>query len=246
MTRRFITLSAVALAAGACHFGGRAEERDPGATVSRNYQVGAFDKIEVAGPYEVKVTTGGSPARAPPAATNCSTRPKSWSTGRRSTSGPRSTRACGSAGASAARPNSPSPPRCCAAPTSPGRAGSASTRSSGDFKGAVAGSGDLRLAAVKGGKVEFSIAGSGGITAAGHRQLDQVGIAGSGDIDAGALAAKTADVSIAGSGNVRANASDTRQGRHHGIGRRQHHRRRQVQGEQGRIGQRHLRLAIGG
>ncbi|MFL6728293.1 MAG: GIN domain-containing protein, partial [Sphingomicrobium sp.] len=32
-----------------------------GATVSRNYQVGSFQAIEVAGPYQVDVRTGGNP-----------------------------------------------------------------------------------------------------------------------------------------------------------------------------------------
>src|SRR5438067_9173685 len=33
-----------------------------GATVSRNYDVGNFHQIEVAGPYEVDVRTGGGPS----------------------------------------------------------------------------------------------------------------------------------------------------------------------------------------
>ena len=35
---------------------------DPGPATSRSYQVGAFDRIEVAGPYEVQVTTGSAPS----------------------------------------------------------------------------------------------------------------------------------------------------------------------------------------
>ena len=58
---RTLTLAAVAIAASACHMGADAEERDPGTSVSRSYQIGAFDRIEVAGPYEVKVATGGTP-----------------------------------------------------------------------------------------------------------------------------------------------------------------------------------------
>ena len=58
---RFASVAVAALLAGACHFSADAEERDPGPEVTRSYQVGAFDKIAVAGPYEVKVVTGGQP-----------------------------------------------------------------------------------------------------------------------------------------------------------------------------------------
>ena len=61
MSIRFTSVAAAALLAGACHVGADAEDRDPGAQVTRNYQVGAFDKIAVAGPYEVNVVTGGQP-----------------------------------------------------------------------------------------------------------------------------------------------------------------------------------------
>ena len=61
--RRFMIPASVAitLAAAGCHWSADAEERDAGPKVDRNYQVGNFSKIEVAGPYEVKVVTGGQP-----------------------------------------------------------------------------------------------------------------------------------------------------------------------------------------
>ena len=58
---RTLTIAAAAIAASACNVGANAEERDPGSQTSRTYQVGAFDRIEVSGPYDVKVATGGSP-----------------------------------------------------------------------------------------------------------------------------------------------------------------------------------------
>ena len=209
MSRRFITLSAVALAASACHFGADAEERDPGSTVSRNYQIGAFDKIEVSGPYDVKIATGGAPGASATGGdklldetevvvegSTLRIRAKKhkgfrWSWGKRGNAEFTVTTAA-LRGAEIA-----------------GSGEIAVDKVEGDFYGAVAGSGDLRLAAVKGGNVELSIAGSGGIKAIGIAQSAKVGIAGSGDVDVAGLAAKTAEVSIAGSGNVRANASDT-------------------------------------
>ena len=59
MSIRFASLVAIGLMAGACHVGADAEARDPGPEVTRNFQVGAFDRIAVAGPYEVNVVSGG-------------------------------------------------------------------------------------------------------------------------------------------------------------------------------------------
>ena len=52
---------AIALAAAGCHRAADAEDRNAGPKVDRTYQVGSFSKIEVAGPYDVKVVTGGTP-----------------------------------------------------------------------------------------------------------------------------------------------------------------------------------------
>jgi hypothetical protein len=209
MTRRFITIAAAALAASACHVGGHAEDRNPGATVSRSYQVGAFDKIEVSGPYEVKVATGGK-------------------TGVNATGGDKlldETEVSVEDGTLKIRPKKHRGLRlnwghhfkaeftvstaALHGADIAGSGGIAVDKVDGDFKGAVAGSGDLRLGAVNGGAVELAIAGSGKITAAGKAASTKVEIAGSGDVDAAGLAATDADVSIAGSGNVRANASGT-------------------------------------
>lgn len=206
---RNITIAAVALVAAACHSGADAEERDPGSNVTRNYQLGAFDKIEVAGPYDVTVKTGGAPGASATGGDKLldetevfvegnvlKIRPKKkngirWSWGKRGKAEFAVTTAM-LHGAGIA-----------------GSGGISIDKVDGDFKGEVAGSGDLRLAAINGGAVELDIAGSGKITAAGKAQSTKVGIAGSGDVQAGGLAARTAHVSIAGSGNVQANASDS-------------------------------------
>lgn len=209
MTRRLIAIAAVALSASACHFGAHAEDRDPGATVSRTYQVGAFDKIEVAGPYDVTVTTGGQPGVSAKGGEHLLAEtdvvvegdtlkiyPKKhhgfrWSWGHHGNASFTVTTAM-LHGAGIA-----------------GSGGINVDKVDGDFKGDVAGSGDLKVRAINGGSVELSIAGSGGIIAMGKAGNAKIGIAGSGDVDAGGLAAQTADVSIAGSGSVRANASQT-------------------------------------
>jgi hypothetical protein len=209
MRRYLIPAStAIALAAAGCHFSADGEEREVGPKVDRTYQVGAFSKIEVAGPYEVKVVTGGAPGVRARGGENLlnetevvvdgdtlEIRPKkhrgfhwNWTHG---TAEFTVTAAVLRAAAIA------------------GSGGITVDKIAGDFEGDVAGSGDLRLPSVTGGKVKMSIAGSGGITAAGKADSVDIGIAGSGDVDAKGLVSRTADVSIAGSGNVAAHATET-------------------------------------
>ena len=205
---RFASVAVAALLAGACHFSADAEERDPGPEVTRSYQVGAFDKIAVAGPYEVKVVTGGQPGVSAKGGENLLAEtdvvvegdtlkimPKKrkgfrwgWSDGK----------AVFTVNATALR-----------GAAIAGSGGIAVDKVAGDFDGDVAGSGALNLASVAGGKIKLAIAGSGDVSAAGKADSVDLSIAGSGDINAGGLAAQTADVSIAWSGNITANASGT-------------------------------------
>lgn len=209
MLKSFATVACAALLAGACHFSADAEERDPGPQVSRNYQVGAFEKIAVAGPYEVNVVTGGQPGVSATGGENLLSEtdvvvengtlkimPKkrkgvrwNWTN---------NGKAVFTVNASALRKAAIA-----------GSGGINIDKVAGDFEGDVAGSGDLRLASVAGGAVKLSIAGSGDVTAAGKADSVDLSIAGSGDINAGGLATRAAEVSIAGSGSVSANASTT-------------------------------------
>lgn len=205
--KRFTTIAA-AMAVSACNLTHEITDKDPGPEVDRTYQVGAFDKIEVAGPYDVKVTTGGQPGASAKGGSalldetdvvvengTLKIMPKKhkgirigWRSGKAvfavTTASINEAAIAGSGGIDV-------------------------DKIAGDFAGDVAGSGDLKVGAIAGGKLKFSIAGSGGITAAGTADSVDLNIAGSGDIDTGNVAAKTADVSIAGSGNVRAKASET-------------------------------------
>ena len=208
MNRRFVTAAAVALLAGACHVGSRAEDRDAGPEVSRNYQVGAFEKLAVSGPYDVNVVSGGAPGVSAKGGSNLldetevvvengtlKIRPKkrsgihfNWNHGKAVFT----VNAAALHGAEIA-----------------GSGGINVDKVAGDFDGAVAGSGDLKLASIAGGKIKLAIAGSGGIDAAGKADSVELSIGGSGDIRASGLTSRTADVSIAGSGNIAANASES-------------------------------------
>ena len=201
--------AAIAIAAAGCSWSkADAEERDAGPKVSRSYQVGEFSKIEVAGPYNVKVVTGGSSGVSAAGGENLlnetevvvegdtlEIRPKkrkgfrwSWNHGKAEFT----VNAAALRGAAIA-----------------GSGGIIVDKVSGDFEGDVAGSGDLRLPAVAGGKLKLAIAGSGDVLAAGQADTIDISIAGSGDVDAKGLVARTADVSIAGSGAVAAHATET-------------------------------------
>ncbi len=208
MSIRFASVAAAALLAGACHVGADAEERDAGPEVSRTYQVGAFDKIAVAGPYEVTVVTGGQPGVSAKGGQNLleetevvvedgtlKIKPKkrkgirfNWRNGKAVFT----VNAAAIHGAAIA-----------------GSGGIHVDKVAGDFDGDVAGSGDLRIGAVAGGKVKLAIAGSGDVEVSGKADSVELSIAGSGDIRTAGLATRTADISIAGSGNVEANASES-------------------------------------
>jgi hypothetical protein len=208
MTSRFAYAAAAALLASACHVGADAEERDPGPEVSRTYQVGAFDKVAVAGPYEVNVVSGGQGGITAKGGSSLldetdvvvegdtlKIMPKkhkgirwSWKHGKAVFT----VNAAALHGAAIA-----------------GSGDISVDKVAGDFEGEVAGSGDLKVGSIAGGKVKLAIAGSGGVEAAGKADSVDLSIAGSGDIRAGGLASRTADVSIAGSGNVATNASES-------------------------------------
>lgn len=206
---RFIAIAATAVALSACHFGDRDEHRDAGTTVTRTYQVGAFDKIEVAGPYEVIVTTGGKPGVSATGGEKLLEDTEVVINGSTLKIRPKHHKGINLFWGSKGKAQFTVTTAMINAVEIAGSGGVTVDKVVGDFKGEVAGSGRMKLAAVNGGAMDFSIAGSGSISAAGKAASTSVEIAGSGDFDSSGLAANDADVSIAGSGNVRANASRT-------------------------------------
>lgn len=204
----FAALIAAAAAASAC--GHARESEDGGPTVARNYRVGAFDQIEVAGPYDVTVRTGSGPtvaARGPQKIIEHMIvevkggklvihpeRNKSWFRSGWHFRGKVNLDV-----------------------TVPQLRG-ATIAGSGDirvdqvkadsFEGVVAGSGGLDVGTLDVQSLKFAIAGSGAAKAgSGRAQNAEFDIAGSGDIDAKGIQAQSAEVSIAGSGSVSAHAT---------------------------------------
>ena len=235
MRRYMIPASiAIALAAAGCHMSADAEERDAGPKVDRSYQVGTFSKIEVAGPYEVKVVTGGSAGVTATRRREFAQRDRGR--GRRRHAGNPAQEAQGLSLelVATAPPNSPSTPPLCAPPRLPGRAASPSTRSPATSTAKWPGRATCGLPSVAGGKVKLSIAGSGGVTAAGnadacrhqHRRVGRHRRQGAGQPHRRRLDRRV--------GQCRRPRHRDRRRVDHGIGRRRHDRRRQVQHFQAR------------
>lgn len=206
----FVATIAIATLVGGCNFSSNAEARDAGPAIDRTYPVGSFDRITVAGPYDVTVTTGGQPGvvahggEAILAATEIVVENGELTIGPKQKKNFRwnwgkddkvrvEVSAAALRGATIAGSGTVQIDRV---------AGS-------DFEGEVAGSGDLGIAQMDAGKVAMAVAGSGNVRAAGKARALDVSIAGSGNVDLAGLEVVAADVSIAGSGNVRARATGT-------------------------------------
>lgn len=197
----------------ACTLAGcQVRDGNGGPTVSRNYNVGTFQQIEVAGPYDVEIRTGANASVSARGGEKLLERTVvevhgdklvihreshhgffNWSWGE---------------GGKASF-----------AITVPQLTG-ATILGSGDIKvdrvagqqfdGRVAGSGGLDVGAVDVQSLKLSIAGSGSAkAAAGKAQEGKYEIAGSGDVDAGAVQAQQLKISITGSGGVKAHSSGT-------------------------------------
>ena len=183
-----------------------------GQTVSKNYSVGNFQKIEVAGPYDVDVRTGSNASVSARGSEKLLERTLVEVEGDKLIIRPESGHSWFSMGWH-------SHGKASFTVTVPQLSG-ATIAGSGDirvdkvaaqnFEGTVAGSGGLNVASMDVQQLKLSIAGSGGVKAAsGKTQSAKYDIAGSGDIDASGLQAQNLEVSIAGSGGVKAHSSGT-------------------------------------
>jgi hypothetical protein len=191
---------------GACSVG----EAGESPRASRDFAVGAFDRISLSGSPNVVVTVGGAPSvraegdsellekleiKVEDGVLRIGYKRGNWSFGWRKDHAPVTIHV--------------------SAPAIRGAevAGSGDMRidkvEGGDFAGDIAGSGEIQLASLRARNASFSIAGSGGVTASGTAETAEFEIAGSGDVRAGGLQVRSAKVSIAGSGNVETRATES-------------------------------------
>jgi len=206
------SIAAAIVAATAATTACQAHDGGPGPTVSRNYQVGNFQQIEVAGPYDVTVRTGGNPGVSAQGSQKLLDKTIVTVQGDKLVIHPQEHHGF-SLFHFGTRGNAKF------VVTVPQLAG-ATIAGSGDihvdhargasFEGTVAGSGGLDVADVQVQSLKLSIGGSGSAKAvAGKAMSSDYSIGGSGDIDAGGVQAQQAKVSIAGSGSIKANATGT-------------------------------------
>lgn len=183
-----------------------------GSTVSRNYQVGNFQQVEVAGPYHVEVRTGGGPQVSATGSEKLLERTIVAVQGDKLVIHPQSNHNFFNFGW-------PASGKAHFTVTVPQLAG-ATMAGSGDirvdrmqgpwFEGTIAGSGDIEVGAMNVQQLKASVAGSGSFKAGtGKAQSAQYETAGSGNVDAAAMQAQQAKITVAGSGGVRANAIGT-------------------------------------
>lgn len=201
-------LVAVALAIGGCSVG-KAESGGP--TVSKGFPVGAFDKIEVAGPFDVIVTTGGQPSVNARGSSKLIERMVVEVDGSTLRIHPqkRSGLFGGFSWSGGHAQVTVSAPALVAASIAGSGDVQVNRINGRSFAGEIAGSGNLRLAEVRVEDLQLSIAGSGKAEAAGQAAQARYEIAGSGDIEAARVAVQDARAEIAGSGNIAANAAKT-------------------------------------
>ena len=204
--------AAVIAASAATSACGKTHGESGGPTVSRNYQVGAFDQIEVAGPYDVQVRTGSNPSVSARGSQKLIEHMVVEVRDNKLLIHPERQKGWFHAGWHF-RGNVDvvvTVPQLRGASIA-GSGGIKVDQIKGDtFAGEIAGSGGLDVGSIDVQTLKLAIAGSGGTkVGSGRAQNAQFEIAGSGGINAKGVQAQTADVSTAGSGDITANASGT-------------------------------------
>jgi hypothetical protein len=196
-----------ALATAAC---ARGHAEEPGPNTDRNYTVGSFDKIELAGAYEATVKVGPAPSVHASGGANVLDKLVVEVDGDTLKIHPEKNRGFHWGWKSGKVVLTITVPSLRAAELA-GAGGLHIDKVSGDsFEGSVAGSGAFTVDQVQVGTFKLDIAGSGDAKAGGGTaKTASYGIAGSGDIDAKNVMTEDADVSIAGSGGVSVNATKT-------------------------------------
>jgi hypothetical protein len=203
---------AAVIAASAAVSGCQGHHEDGGATVSRNYQVGNFQQIEVVGPYDVEVRTGGNPGVSALGPERQLERAEVTVEGNKLVIRTQHHGGFFNFDFSSHR-------NLHFVVTVP-QLTAANLTGSGDLKvdkvqgqsfdGSVTGSGDLSVASLEVQALTLSITGSGDVKAgAGKAQSAEYRISGSGDLDAGAIDSPQIKASIAGSGDLKAHGSGT-------------------------------------
>jgi hypothetical protein len=208
MMRTILPLAAILLL-GACNISARADEGSH-QNIRRDFPVGAFQKVTLAGSHDVVVTVGGAPsvrAEGDKAAIdrldirvengeltirNRDHEGWSWDFG----------------GSHHNRVTIYVTAPTLAAATLAGSGDMKIDKIAGsDFTATVGGSGDIAVANLQVAQAHLTIAGSGNINASGKAQRASISVAGSGDLVARGLEIGNATISVVGSGDITTRAT---------------------------------------
>ena len=204
-----VLIGVTGLAAALAGCGIAKGKEDAGPTTERDFQVGNFNQIELAGGYDVNVRTGPAPSVHAKGGQNVLDKLEIKVVNGVLQIGSKRRNGFNWGHNDAVTLDV----------TVPALAG-VSLAGSGDvkvdrvageqFEGGIAGSGNLNIDNIEVARLKIGIAGSGGAKAgAGKATAAEYDIAGSGDIDAKGVASETTKVSIAGSGGIAGQATKT-------------------------------------
>jgi hypothetical protein len=191
----------------ACNHGDAAQASGTGS--QRSYQVGAFQRISVQGPYDAVVTVGGAPSvRAVGDSKALDQLEVRVENGQLIVGSKRNSMSWGfgSHQRTTVYVTAPS----LSAATLLGSGDMKVDKVTGDrFEAQVHGSGGVDIASLRVGEAAFNLSGSGDLRAAGTADQVNVSVQGSGDFSAGGFQAKDATISVIGSGNAALRATQT-------------------------------------
>lgn len=207
---RKVAAAAIIAASAATSACGHSRDENPGPPVSQSYQVGNFDQLEVAGPFDVKIHTGAAPSVQAKGNQKLIERLVVEVKGNKLLIHPKERHGWfGSWSSVSGKGEIAVTVPTLRAATLAGSGGIDIDKVQGDsFDGQIAGSGDLRVGSVDVGSLKIGIAGSGGAHAgSGKAKSAEYEIAGSGGVDGAAVTVEGLKISIAGSGSVKARAT---------------------------------------
>jgi hypothetical protein len=207
-----ISLAAAIIAASAATSACGQMHDDGGPTVSRNFQVGNFHQIKVAGNYDVTVQTGANPGVAAEGSQKLLDKTIVEVRGDELLIHPEDHNGFslfhfGTRGKAHFTVTVPQ----LTAATLAGSGNLDVNGVSGDhFEGTLAGSGDLGIGSANLKSMKLSLAGSGDVkVGSGQVESAEYSIVGAGDVDASGVTSQQVKVSIAGSGDFKAHATGT-------------------------------------
>jgi len=196
---------AASVLTGAC---GQSHASD-GPTVSRNYQVGNFQEIEVAGPYDVTVQTGANPGVSARAGESLLDRTTVEVQGNKLVIQPKGHGLFNfSFGSRHKAEFTVTVPQLSSATLAGAGDLNVNAVHGDSFEATLAGAGDIGIGSVDVKSLKVSMAGAGDAkVGSGKAEIAEYSAVGAGDIDARGVVTRDAKVTIAGSGDVHANAT---------------------------------------